>query len=94
MLEGPRLKKRISLYQKYLSERDPNYLRWAIDALVYWGQKEPTEAVLHIHGHGDLVFPAKNLADPVHFISGGHAIILTQATWFNTHLPKLLGEKK
>lgn len=91
---GPRLKKRISLYQKYLSERDPNYLRWAIDALVYWEQKEPTEAVLHIHGHGDLVFPAKNLADPVHFISGGHAIILTQATWFNTHLPKLLGEKK
>ena len=87
---GKRLKDRISLYQKYLSERDPDYLRWAIDALVHWKQNETSQNSIHIHGNKDTVFPPKNLEAPVHFVDGGHAIILTQASWFNVHLPKLL----
>ena len=88
---GKRLKDKISLYQKYLSERDPDYLRWAIDALVHWKQNVTFQNSIHIHGDKDTVFPTKNLEPPVHFVDGGHAIILTQANWFNVHLPKLLG---
>lgn len=87
---GKRLKDKISLYQKYLSERDPDYLRWAIDALVHWKQNVTSQNSIHIHGNKDTVFPTKNLEAPVHFVDGGHAIILTQANWFNVHLPKLL----
>ena len=36
---GRGIKKRISLYQRYLSERNPKYLNWAIDTLVNWEQK-------------------------------------------------------
>ena len=56
---GKRLKDRISLYQKYLSERDPDYLRWAIDALVHWKQNETSQNSIHIHGNKDTVFPPK-----------------------------------
>ncbi len=90
---GSRLKKRLDLYQKYLSERDPDYLSWAIDVLVHWQQTTPAATVLHIHGDKDTVFPPKNLQQPVHYISGGHAIILTQAAWFNEYLVSLIAEK-
>jgi len=87
---GSRLKERVYLYQKYLSERDPDYLRWAIDALVHWQNHKPIVSVIHIHGDKDTVFPTKHLQQPVHIISGGHAIILTQASWFNQHLINLI----
>ena len=87
---GSRLKKRMDMYQKYLSERDPDYLRWAIDALVHWQQQKPRASIIHIHGDKDTVFPTKNVEQPVHIISGGHAIILTKASWFNQQLANLI----
>ena len=38
---GPMIKKRISLYRKYLSFRDENYLKWAIHQIVNWEQNKP-----------------------------------------------------
>ena len=32
------IQKRLKLYQKYLSERNPDYLDWSIDTLVHWDQ--------------------------------------------------------
>jgi len=87
---GEGIKKRIALYQKYLSERDPDYLNWAIDTLVHWEKKEISKNILHIHGQSDTVFPMSNLYEPIIKIQGGHAAIITQAKWFNENLPKLL----
>ena len=87
---GNGIKKRLELYQKYLSERDPEYLNWAIDTLVHWKQERLEIPFLHIHGSKDNVFPAKHLQSPVEFIDGGHAIILTQSQWFNANLALLL----
>ena len=89
---GKGIQKRLSLYQKYLSERDPDYLNWAIDSLVHWDQKKTMENIIHIHGIDDTVFPIKNITPPFHKIEGGHAIIITQAKWLNQELPKLLNQ--
>jgi pimeloyl-ACP methyl ester carboxylesterase len=89
---GKGIKTRLSLYQKYLSERDPDYLNWAIDCLVHWNQDQVSQDVLHIHGVKDTVFPIKNLLPHYIPIPGGHAAIITQAKWFNDELPKLLSE--
>ncbi len=90
---GKGIQKRLSLYQKYLSERDPAYLNWAIDSLVNWDQTTTRENIIHIHGVADTVFPIKNIAPPLHKIEGGHAIIITQAKWLNQELPKLINSK-
>ena len=90
---GKGIKKRLALYQKYLSERDPDYLNWAIDSLVHWNQTQTPKNIIHIHGLQDTVFPIKNIAPPYNEIEGGHAIIITQAKWFNQELPKLLKAK-
>ena len=87
---GDRIKKRMSLYQKYLSERDPNYLKWAIHALVHWQQQTPARGLVHIHGSQDTVFPKKHLLDPYSEIPGGHAIIINKKAWFNDNLPDLI----
>ena len=87
---GEGIKKRLALYQKYLSERNPDYLSWAIDSLVNWDKTEVSKNIIHIHGEKDTVFPIKNLSHPFIKIKGGHAAIITQALWFNKELSKIL----
>ena len=87
---GNGLKKRFELYDRYLSERDPYYLKWSIDVIVKWKRIEPKKNVIHIHGKSDTVFPIKNIISPYIEISGDHAIILTQYKWFNKNLPGII----
>jgi len=90
---GKGIKKRLELYQKYLSERNPDYLNWSINALVNWDQVEVPTSVVHIHGEKDTVFPIKYLSNPYIRIKGGHAAIITQAQWFNSELPDIILKK-
>ena len=87
---GNSLKKRFELYERYLSERDPDYLSWAIDVIVKWKKAEAIKDVIHIHGKSDTVFPIKNIISPCIEIPGDHAIILTQHNWFNKNLPNII----
>ncbi len=89
---GDSIRFRVGLYKKYLSERDPDYLSWSINSLVNWDQEYILENVTHIHGKKDNIFPINQIKKPVIEIEGEHAIILTQANWFNENLPKLLAE--
>ena len=87
---GDGIKKKVKLYQKYLSYKDPNYLKWAMDCIVNWDQKEIIKEIIHIHGKKDNVFPVKNLSGRVYLIEGNHAIIITRANQINKLLIKLL----
>mgnify|MGYP001497347126 FL=1 len=87
---GDGIKKKVKLYQKYLSYKDPNYLKWAMDCIVNWDQKEIIKEIIHIHGKKDNVFPVKNLFGRVYLIEGNHAIIITRANQINKLLIELL----
>ena len=87
---GKGIKKRVALYQKYLSERNSEYLNWVINALVNWDQNKFSDKLIHIHGDSDTVFPVKNLINPYFKIKGGHAVIITESIWFNRELPAML----
>ena len=87
---GDGIKKQVKLYQKYLSYIDPNYLKWAMDCIVNWDQKEIINEIIHIHGKKDNVFPVKNLSGRVYLIEGNHAIIITRANQINKLLIELL----
>ena len=87
---GNDLKKRFELYEKYLSERDPDYLSWAIDRMVKWKRDQPQNDIIHIHGKNDSVFPTKNIKTPYIEVPGDHAVILTQYQWFNKNLPGII----
>ena len=87
---GKDLKRRISLYQRYLSERDHSYLDWSIDQLVNWDRPKADENVIHVHGIKDSVFPIKNIQKPYIEIDGNHSIVLTQSQWLNKNLPIII----
>jgi len=87
---GDSIKIRVNLYKKYLSLRDREYLALAIDELVNWKQDYVIESIIHIHEKKDNIFPIRSIQQPVIKIKGSHAIILTQANWFNENLPKLI----
>ena len=87
---GKAIKRRLSLYRRYLSERDAAYLKWSIDQIVNWHPTAPTSNLIHIHGNEDSVFPIKSIQDPVLKIPGEHAMIITKKNWFNQYLPNII----
>ena len=89
---GNGIKHRVDHYKRYLSERDPEYLNWAIDQLVKWSRKEADKNIVHIHGKQDTIFPVKNIKNPFIKMEGDHAIIITKSIWFNKNLPKIMTE--
>lgn len=87
---GKAIKRRLSMYRRYLSERDVNYLKWSIHTIVNWETPATIKNRIHIHGTEDTVFPIKGIQEPVLKIKGEHAMIITQKVWFNKHLPDII----
>ncbi len=92
---GPSIKARVNAYKKYLSERDPDYLKWSINQIVNWKQIKYDENIVHIHGEKDKVFPLKYLDRNKNFIivkNGTHATILRDNKWFSKNLPQIINK--
>jgi len=88
------VKKRLNMYEKYLSVRDNKYLDWAFKNVIEWDRAEPDTDVVHIHGTADMVFPAKYIKNYIAVKGGTHIMIINRYAWMNEHLPKIiLGEE-
>ena len=87
---GNKVKKRIDLYEKFLSVRDKKYLDWAIEKVILWDRTEIVNNVIHIHGDADEVFPIKNIERCIVVKGGTHIMIISKFKWFNFNLPKII----
>jgi len=77
---GPRSKKRLRLYNEYLSVRDKRYLDWAIHQVVNWKRKNADPNVIHIHGDQDIVFPIRYIKEAQILEGGTHVMILNKGS--------------
>ena len=84
------IKKRLKLYEKYLSVRDKSYLDWSIENVLLWYQKIADKNIIHIQGDADEVFPIKNIQKCIVVKGGTHIMIINKYKWFNENLPKLI----
>ena len=89
---GPKVKRRVELYRKYLSVRDENYLNWSIREMIEWKQSVPIKNIIHIHGSKDLILPPIFLKDYIELPLGDHAMILKKADWINNKVPEIIME--
>jgi len=92
---GPSIKTKVDAYKKYLSERDPDYLKWSINQIVNWKQIKYDKNIIHIHGENDKVFPLRYLERNKNFIivkNGTHATVLRDHKWFSKNLPILISK--
>lgn len=87
---GKTLKKRIDLYEKYLSVNDKKYLDWAIEKIINWEQEEPFPGAIYIHGDKDMVFTHSCQGNCIVLKGGTHIMIINRFRWFNENLPKLI----
>ena len=90
---GPSIRSRVDSYKKYLSERDPDYLKWSINQIINWKQITYEDKIIHIHVERDKVFPLKYLEINKNFIvvkNGTHATILRDNKWFSRNLPTII----
>lgn len=75
---GKSLKKKVKLYEIYLSERDKLYLNWSLKNVLFWNQ-EPLNNIIHLQGTKDLIFPIKNIKNCTKIKGGTHAMIIFKA---------------
>ncbi len=87
---GPRSKKRLRLYNEYLSIKDKDYLDWAIEKMVNWNRSEVDKNVYHIHGDLDAVFPIKNIKGAMILEGGTHIMILNKGSKVSKMLQNII----
>ncbi|PHR72253.1 MAG: alpha/beta hydrolase [Lutibacter sp.] len=76
---GKMAKKRIEQYKKYLSVRDPLYLKWSVYNVLHWQQEETLPNILHIHGTSDHIFPFKHIKNSIEIKNASHVMVLNRA---------------
>ncbi len=87
---GRKNKKKLLLYQEYLSVRDRQYLNWSIQQMVCWEREKAVDNVIHIHGDKDIVFPIKYIEKCILVKGGTHVLIINKFSWLNENLPKII----
>ncbi len=87
---GPKSKKRLQLYNTYLTMRNKYYLRWAVKQMLSWDREKAVKGIKHIHGDKDVVFPLKNIKRCEIIKGGTHAMILFKAEAVTRKLIKII----
>ncbi len=87
---GIKTKSKLQLYQKYLSVKDTQYLKWAIKQMVGWKRVNVIKDVIHIHGDKDPIFPIKKINNCIVVPGGTHIMLIVKFKWLNDNLPCII----
>jgi pimeloyl-ACP methyl ester carboxylesterase len=78
------------IIMQMISETDPSFVRWGINAVLQWKNRELPKGLYHIHGTRDEIFPYR-YTQPTHTIpKGDHVIVITRAAEINRILAEIL----
>ncbi|HMH33646.1 MAG TPA: alpha/beta hydrolase [Puia sp.] len=75
--------------KRMIAETDPNFIKWAINAVMNWKNETIPNRLFHIHGTCDEVFPHQ-FTTPTHVIKGGHTLVMSHAMEVNQIIDQLL----
>ncbi len=85
------VKKRLKLYEQYMSIRSKNYFKWSIREILQWRGHIPPYPYTHIHGTSDRIFPfSKLIGNIVPIPNGSHLIILTHPKQISKEINRFL----
>lgn len=81
----------LALFKSMLSNSSPVFLKWAMQAVLYWKNAVAIPNLYHIIGDNDLVFPHQNIKNPTAVIKGGtHIMVFDKADEINALLAGIL----
>lgn len=60
-------------------DADPEFVKWAVHAVVNWRNREVPEQLIRLHGKRDLLFPGILCGPRIKVPKGTHTMVLSQA---------------
>lgn len=78
------------ILKQILKNTDPSFLKWAIDKIVHWKNRDTTKNLIQIHGSNDKILPSTFVNCTLTIKHGGHLMVLNKADELNVLLKKLL----
>lgn len=87
---GRMSKKHKQLFIEMLKNTSPQFVKWAIGAILHWDNQTVPENVYHITGDKDQVFSYKRIKGATIVKGGTHLMILNKANQINNWLKTIL----
>lgn len=78
------------LLSEIVENIDENYLKWAVNAILTWNNREKPANLIHIHGTHDRTFPIRYVQPDIKIEGGRHLMVLSMADTINGVLEKEL----
>lgn len=78
------------LFKKVLADTAMNYLKWAINTIVNWKNKQLHPNLFHIHGTNDKILPITKSGKVIAIENGGHLTVLTKAKQVSEALHRII----
>lgn len=80
------------LFMDMLKKTKPEFLKWAMNAIVHWGNHQANGNIVQLAGDKDLVFNYKKQKQAIIIKGGTHIMIFDKANEINKILQKVLSE--
>lgn len=78
------------LLANIVADIDPYFLKWAIDAILHWKEKEEPANVKHIHGTADKLLPFRYVKADYKIQGGTHLISINKPKEISSLLQQLV----
>jgi hypothetical protein len=78
------------LLKNILNDTDNVFLKWALDAIVKWENKEKNKAIFHIHGTADRILPYRFVNNAIKIKEGGHFMTINKSQELSQEIHKIL----
>ncbi|HEX6334967.1 MAG TPA: alpha/beta hydrolase [Flavisolibacter sp.] len=91
-LFGARTPYEKKLLSVIMSETDPRFIRWSLDAIFNWRPWQCTGRVVHLHGDRDKILPLKYTSADHIIEKGSHFMVMTRAQKISEILTGLLND--
>ena len=87
---GVKDKAQRKLLSDIVADIDPSFLKWAIDAILHWQEKNAPVNVTHIHGTADRLLPFRYVRADYKIPGGTHLISINKPNEISSLLQKLI----
>lgn len=90
-LFGARTKKEKELLDLIIGANHPEFMRWAIHAILTWKRKDRSGTLHHIHGTADRILPIRYTHPTTRIEGGSHFMVWTRAGEVSKWMEEVLG---
>ena len=80
------------LIMQMMNDTDPQFFKWAVQAIVSWQRTEAPAQIIRIHGTADRTLPPVNITYEYLIKGGGHFMVYSKAQELSQILEKILNE--